>query len=98
MAVLFHLGKYREAIEAALQLTFQTWRSRLYSAAAHAALGERARAREIVAEALASAPDLSAELIVTHECYRDPAIKRKLIELLVGAGLPERAAVRATAE
>jgi len=98
VAVLYHLGKYREAIEAALQLTFQTRRSRLYRAAAHAALGETARAREIVAEALASAPGLTVELIVTHECYRDPAIKQKLIDLLVGAGLPERAAVRATTE
>jgi class 3 adenylate cyclase len=95
VAVLYHLGRYREAIEAALQLTFQTRRSRLYRAASHAALGENERAREIVAEALAAAPGLTAELVVTHECYRDPAVKRRLIDLLVGAGLPERAAVPA---
>ena len=95
VAVLYHLGKYREAIEAALQLTFQTRRSRLYRAAAHAALGETARAREIVAEAVASTPDLTAEFIEAQECYRDPAVKRKLVETLVQAGLPEGAAARA---
>ena len=95
MATLYNLGRYREAIEAALQLTFQTRRSRLYCAAAHAALGESGRAREIIAEALAAAPDLTAELVEYHECYRDPAVKRTLIEVLVAAGLPGCAAVRA---
>jgi adenylate cyclase len=87
--VLYHLGRFREAIEAALRLTFQTRRSRLYRAAAHAALGETARAREIVTEAIASAPDLTADFVKNHEWYRDTTIKRTLIEFLVRAGLPE---------
>ena len=89
VAVLYNLGRFREAIEAALRLTFQTRRSRLYRAAAHAALGETARAREIVAEAIASAPDLTTEFVENHEWYRDATIKRTLIEFLVRAGLPE---------
>jgi adenylate cyclase len=89
VAVLYNLGRFREAIEAALRLTFQTRRSRLYRAAAHAALGETARAREVVAEAIASAPDLTTDFVKNHEWYRDPAIKRTLIEFLVRAGLPE---------
>ena len=89
VAVLYNLGRFREAIEAALRLTFQTRRSRLYRAAAHAALGETARAREIVAEAIASAPDLTTDFVENHEWYRDAAIKRTLIEFLVRAGLPE---------
>ncbi len=89
VAVLYNLGRFREAIEAALRLTFQTRRSRLYRAAAHAALGETARAREIVAEAIASAPDLTTDFVENHEWYRDAAIKRTLIEFLVSAGLPE---------
>ena len=89
VAVLYHLGRFREAIEAALRLTFQTRRSRLYRAAAHAALGETARAREVVAEAIASAPDLTTDFVENHEWYRDAAIKRTLIEFLVRAGLPE---------
>jgi adenylate cyclase len=89
VAVLYHLGRFHEAIEAALSLTFQTRRSRLYRAAAHAALGEFERARAIVAEAVANAPDLTTDFIDTYEFYRDPAIKRALIERLVGAGLPD---------
>jgi adenylate cyclase len=89
VAVLYHLGRFREAIESALRLTFQTRRSRLYRAAAHAALGETASARKVVAEAIASAPDLTTDFVENHEWYRDAAIKRALIELLVRAGLPE---------
>ena len=95
VAVLYHLGRFREAIEAALRLTFQTRRSRLYRAAAHAALGETARAREVVAEAIASAPDLTTDFVENHEWYRDTPIKRTLIESLVRAGLPERHAEQA---
>ena len=57
---------------------------------AHAALEEMDRARGIVAEAMAAAPDLTAELVEDHECYRNPAVKRALVEALVRAGLPER--------
>jgi adenylate cyclase len=89
VAVLYNLGRFREAIEAALRLTFQTRRSRLYRAAAHAALRETARACEVVAEAMASAPDLTTDFVENHEWYRDAAIKRTLIEFLVRAGLPE---------
>ena len=89
VAVLYNLGRFREAIEAALRLTFQTRRSRLYRAAAHAALGETDRAREIVAEAIANAPDLTTDYVEFHEWYRDPVTKRTLIEFLVRAGLPE---------
>jgi adenylate cyclase len=88
VAALYNLGRFREAIEAALQQSFQTRRSRLYRAAAHAALGEPDRAREIVAEAVANAPDLTTDYVEFHECYRDPATKRKLLELLARAGLP----------
>ena len=88
VAVLYNLGRFREAIEAALRLPFQTRRSRLYRAAAHAALGEAERAREVVAQALANAPDLTTGIVEAHEFYRDPATKRTLIELLAGAGLP----------
>jgi adenylate cyclase len=89
VAVLYNLGRLREAIEAALQLTFQTRRSRLYRAAAHAALGETERARDVVVEAIASAPDLTTDYLETHEFYRDQAIKSRLIEFLICAGLPK---------
>jgi len=98
VAVLYNLGRFREATEAALRLPFKTRRSRLYGAAAHAAIGEVGRAREIVAEAIASNSDLTTDYVETHEFYRDPAVKRTLIELLVGAGLPSRVAPDAKAQ
>jgi adenylate cyclase len=97
VAVLYQLGRFRDAIEAALQLTFQTRRSRLYRAAAHAALGETARAGEIVAEAIANASDLTTDYVAFHECYRDSATKRRLIQFLVNAGLPTSPAADAAA-
>jgi adenylate cyclase len=87
-AVLYNLARYREAIVATLRLTFQTRRSRLYGAASQMALGDEARARGIIAEAIAAVPDLTANYVEYHELYRDPAIKRTLIERLLGAGLP----------
>jgi tetratricopeptide (TPR) repeat protein len=89
VAVLYNLGRFREAIEAALRLTFQTRRSRLYRAAAHAALGETERAGDVVAGAIASAPDLTTDYLETREFYQDRAIKSRLIEFLVFAGLPK---------
>ena len=91
VAVLYTLGRFREAIEASLCLTFQTRRSRLYRAAAHAALGEFELACEAVAQAVANAPDLTTDYIEQHEFYRDATVKRDLVELLVRAGLPEPA-------
>lgn len=89
-AVLYNLGRFREAIEAALGLTFQTRRSRLYRAASHMALGEQERARRIVAEAIAASPGLKTDFVDSYEFYRDPEVKRTLVNRLVGAGLPRR--------
>jgi adenylate cyclase len=87
IAVLYNLGRFGEAIEAALRMTFQTRRSRLYHAAALAALGETGRARQVVAEAVAAAPDLTTDHIRTNEHYRDRAVTRRLIDLLISVGL-----------
>ena len=56
-----------------------------------------ARACEIVAEAIANAPDLTTDYVEFHEFYRNAATKRKLIEFLVSAGLPECAAGQSAA-
>ncbi len=94
VAALYNLGRFSEAIEAALQLSFQTRRSRLYRAAAHAALDQPIRAREIIAETLVNAPDLTTDYVEFHECYHDPVTKRTLIEFLARAGLPGSRAER----
>ncbi len=90
VAALYNLGQFREAIDAALRLTLQTRRSRLYRAASHAALGEHVLATEVVAEAIANAPGLTTEFVEIQETYRDRDVKRKLIDLLVASGLPRR--------
>lgn len=83
---LYCLGRFDEALAAALRVPFPTADSRLYRAAVHAALGQHAQARAIIAEALASHPNLTSASISQ---YRDPKTRQTLLELLVGAGLPE---------
>jgi class 3 adenylate cyclase/Tfp pilus assembly protein PilF len=87
-AALYNLGRYEEAIEANRGLPFQTRNSRLYRAASRVALGDIDRARRIIAEAVASAPDLTTEYVSRQETYRDPEVTRTLIERLTAAGLP----------
>jgi adenylate cyclase len=93
VAALYALGRFEEAVAAGRALPFQTRRSRLYRAASRVALGDIDRARQIVAEALAAAPDLTADYIQQGEFYRDHAVKRLLIDRLAEAGLPRFAAV-----
>ena len=38
--------------------------------------------------------DLAAEFVEQQKCYSDPAFKRELVNSLVRAHLPERAAAR----
>jgi len=94
-AALYALDRFDEAIEASRGLTFQTRRSRLYRAASRVALGDIDRARRIIAEAVASAPDLTTEYVSQHETYRDPEVTRVLIARLTAAGLPQGAPVAA---
>jgi class 3 adenylate cyclase len=95
VAVLYSMGQFPDAIEAGRALPFQTRRSRLYRAASRIALGDTDRGRKIVAEALASIPDLTTNYVRESEYYRDRAVKRQLIDRLADAGLPRFAAVAA---
>ena len=88
VVAFYGLSRYREAVDASLRLTYQTRRSRLYRAAAQAALGEIDDARGTVSEALASDPDLSSAFLVVQEHYRDPGVTQSLVRLLRSAGLP----------
>jgi adenylate cyclase len=89
VAALYVLGRYDEAAAAGHTLPFQTRRSRLYCAASRVALGDLDRARQIVAEALAANPDLTADYIQQREFYRDRSVKHLLIDRLIAAGLPQ---------
>lgn len=93
IATLYALGRFEEAVAFGRTLSFQTRRSRLYRAAARVALGDLDRARQIVAEALAAAPDLTIAYVQHNECYRDRGVKRLLVDRLVAAGLPRLTAV-----
>ncbi len=87
-AALYSADRYAEAADAALGLTFQTRRSRLYRAAALVALGDMDTARRAVREALAVAPDLTTAFIDDQEHYLDDAVTQTMTERLAAAGLP----------
>ena len=88
IAALYALGRFDEAEAAGRALPFQTRRSRLYRAASRVALGDLDGARQIVAEAVAAAPDLTTDYIERMEYYREDGVKGQLIDRLVAAGLP----------
>jgi len=87
-AALYNADRYAEAVDAALGLTFQTRRSRLYLAASLAALGDLDGARKVITEALAATSDLNSRFVEDQELYRDPKVREKLIRRLTEAGLP----------
>ncbi|HEY5684695.1 MAG TPA: adenylate/guanylate cyclase domain-containing protein [Acidimicrobiia bacterium] len=87
-AALYNAGRYAEAAEATLELTFQTRRSRLYRAASLMALGDADGARRAVLEALAVAPDLTTAFIDDQEHYQDEAVTQTMMDRLASAGLP----------
>jgi adenylate cyclase len=86
---LFNLGKYEEAISALDSLAYQTFRSRGYVSACAAAVGDRERSRNAVAEAISISPDLSVSKFLKAENYRYPEDVDRLRKLLAEAGLPE---------
>jgi TolB-like protein/class 3 adenylate cyclase len=86
---LFNLDRYEESIAALNGLSFQTFRSRCYAAAAAMALGDPERARKAVADALRIRPDLTAAMLLGKEPYRRPEAGARIRTLLAEAGLPE---------
>jgi class 3 adenylate cyclase/TolB-like protein/Flp pilus assembly protein TadD len=86
---LYALERYHEALDALAKLVFQTYRSRLYRAAALVALDRLAEARRVVREAIAGNPGLTASKFMFKERYRNQEKRRKLHRRLVDAGLPE---------
>ena len=85
---LYALERYQEALEAFGRLVFQTYRSRLYRAAALIALDRRDEARTLVEQAIAGNPALTTPKFMTKESYRDLKKRQTLQERLEQAGLP----------
>jgi adenylate cyclase len=85
---LYALERYQEALEAFGRLVFQTYRSRLYRAAALIALDRGDEARMLVEQAIAGNPSLTTPKFMTKESYRDLKKRQTLQERLEQAGLP----------
>jgi class 3 adenylate cyclase/TolB-like protein/Flp pilus assembly protein TadD len=83
----YALERYEEALQALSQLVFQTFRSRLYRAAALMALGRPQDAGKLVKEAVASKPNFTVSRFLFQERYRDPLLRRQLRQRLEEAGL-----------
>jgi len=86
---LYVLERYREALEAFGRLVFQTYRSRLYGAAALIALDRSDEARKLAEEAIAGNSSLTTTSFMTKEWYRDLEKRNVLQERLEKAGLPK---------
>ena len=83
---LYALERYEEALEELGKLVFQTYRSRLYRAAAFVALDRPEPAKTLVKEALTGRPNLTAASFFFKERYRhvrprkDCAVVWKLLD------------------
>lgn len=86
---LYSLGRYEEALASLGRLMFQTYRSRLYRAAALVALGRTEEASKLVKEAEAGNPGLTVANFTFKERYRDLEKRRLLRQRLEEAGLPK---------
>jgi adenylate cyclase len=84
----YALGRYEDALQALSQLVFQTFRSRLYRAAALIALDRPEGASRLVKEAQASKPNLTVSRFLFQERFRDPLLRQQLRRRLEDAGLP----------
>ncbi|WP_087003218.1 adenylate/guanylate cyclase domain-containing protein [Rhizobium sullae] len=85
---LYALGRFEDALQALGELVFQTFRSRLYRAAALLELGRAEEAAKLVNEALATKPNFTVSRFLFQERYRDPSLRRQLRSRLKEAGLP----------
>jgi adenylate cyclase len=91
---LYALERFRDAIQALGNLMFQTYRARLYRAAAYVALDDLESARRAVREALAGQPGLTVSGFMMKERYRDLEKRRELSQRLEVAGLPASPTLR----
>jgi hypothetical protein len=53
-------------------------------------LGETDQAQKLARAALAAQPDLTVKYVRDQEWYRDRAVRAKLVQRLIEAGVPER--------
>ena len=85
---LYALERHEEALEELGKLVFQTYRSRLYRAAALIALERPSEAATLVKEALAGRPNLTASAFFFKERYKNAETRQRLRGRLQAAGVP----------
>lgn len=85
---LYALDRFRDALNAFSALAFQTYRSRLYQAAALIAVDRKDDARRLIREAMAGGAAPSVRGFMREETYRDPQRRQILGQRLIEAGLP----------
>jgi tetratricopeptide (TPR) repeat protein len=94
VAAYYVMDSWQKALEAARTLPFQTRRTRLYRAASRMAMGDSARAQQLIAEVLAENPDTATDFVEANENYEDEETLALLLDRLRTAGLPNPPAGR----
>ena len=91
IAALYSLGRFQDMSREARSLAFQTRRTRIYRSAARVALGDVARARDLIAEALADDATLTTDYVISQELFQDRLVLQSLLDRVRAAGLPDPA-------
>ncbi|MFT7596730.1 MAG: adenylate cyclase, partial [Paracoccaceae bacterium] len=89
IAALYSLGRFEDMSREARNLSFQTRRTRIYRSAARVALGNVARAGDLIAEALADDSGLTIEYVISQELFQDGQVMQTLLDRVRAAGLPD---------
>ena len=84
----FALGEFEKSLAALSELPFQSSRSRIYQCAALMALGRKDDARIAIKHAMATNSELTATYLMRKELWREPSMRKQIIDSLVEAGLP----------
>ncbi|MGA7277890.1 MAG: adenylate/guanylate cyclase domain-containing protein [Desulfocapsaceae bacterium] len=90
---LFALERYKEALQALGEMSFQTFRSRCYEAACRMALGYLTEASIAIDQALLIHPTLTAAEFFYFEAFKNKDQKANLQNLLEASGLPVQVAL-----
>lgn len=84
----FALGEFEKSLAALSELPFQSSRSRTYQCAALMALGRKDEARIAIKQAMATNNELTATYLMRKEFWREPNLRKQILDSLVEAGLP----------
>jgi TolB-like protein/class 3 adenylate cyclase len=84
----FALDEFEKSLAALSELPFQSSRSRTYQCAALMALDRKETARIAIRQAIATNSELTATYLMRKEFWRDPSMRKRILDSLIEAGLP----------